>query len=123
MYTEDIKKRAKENTNFRTVLHTGVHCQIVAMSIPVGEDIGEETHGDVDQILYFVDGTCEATLNGEIREVEEHDIVFVPAGALHNFRNIGDHDLKLFTVYAPPQHPDGTVHVTKADAQKAEEMD
>ena len=120
MYTEDIKKRTKENTNFRTVLHTGVHCQIVAMNIPVGGDIGMETHGDVDQILYFVDGECEAELDGEVRVVEEHDIVFVPAGTMHNFKNIGDTELKLFTVYAPPEHPDGTIHVTKADAQEAE---
>lgn len=120
MYAEDIKKRTKENTNFRTVLHTGVHSQIVAMNIPVGEDIGEETHADVDQILYFVDGDCEAILNGETRKLEKHDIVFVPAGTTHNFKNDGDEDLKLFTVYSPPEHQDGTVHVTKADAQKAE---
>lgn len=120
MYAEDIKKLTKENTNFRKVLHTGVHSQIVAMSIPVGGDIGEETHADVDQILYFVDGECEAILNGEIRKVEEHDVVFVPAGTKHNFKNVGDSDLKLFTVYSPPEHADGTIHVTKADAQKAE---
>ncbi len=123
MYAEDIKKLTKENTNFRTVLHTGVHCQIVAMSIPVGEDIGVESHDGVDQILYFVDGECEATLNGEVRIVEKHDIVFVPAGVTHNFKNVGDENLKLFTVYAPPEHADGTVHVTKADAQKAHEVE
>lgn len=120
MYAEDIKRLTKENTNFRTVLHTGVHSQIVAMNIPVGEDIGEETHEGVDQILYFVDGECEAILDGEVREVEEHDVVFVPAGAKHNFKNVGDKDLKLFTVYSPPEHADGTIHATKADAQKAE---
>jgi mannose-6-phosphate isomerase-like protein (cupin superfamily) len=90
------------------------------MSIPVGEDIGLETHHDVDQILYFVKGMCEASINGEVRNVEKHDIVFVPAGAQHNFKNIGDEDLKLFTVYSPPEHPDGTIHATKADAQKGE---
>lgn len=120
MFAEDIKKLTKENTNFRKVLHTGQHCQVVAMNIPVGGDIGEETHADVDQILYFIDGTCEAILNGESRTVEEHDIVFVPAGTLHNFKNVGDEDLKLFTVYAPPEHPDGTIHATKADAEQAE---
>lgn len=120
MYTEDIKKRVLENPHFRTVLHTGQHCQIVAMSIPVGEDIGAETHPDVDQILYFIDGECEVTMNGEVQNVNQHDIVFVPAGTLHNFKNSGDSDLKLFTVYSPPEHPDGTVHRTKADAQEAE---
>lgn len=119
MYAEDIKKLTKENTNFRTVLHTGAHSQIVAMSIPVGQDIGEEAH-DVDQMLFFVDGKCEAVLNGESRVVEEHDVVFVPAGTTHNFINVGDEDLKLFTVYAPAEHADGTVHATKEDAVKAE---
>ena len=120
MYAEDIKKLTKENINFRKVLHTGQHSQIVAMSIPVGDDIGEETHFDTDQILFFVDGDCEAILNGESRSVEEHEVVFVPAGTKHNFKNTGDEDLKLFTVYAPPEHPDGTVHKTKEDAQAAE---
>lgn len=120
MFAEDIKKLTKENTNFRKVLHTGQHSQVVAMSIPVGGDIGEETHSAVDQILYFVDGSCEAILDGESRTVEKHDIVFVPAGTIHNFKNVGNEDLKLFTVYAPPEHPDGTVHATKADADQAE---
>lgn len=120
MFAEDIKKLVKENENFRKVLHTGQHSQIVAMSIPVGEDIGEEVHPDVDQILYFVDGDCEAILNGETRRVEEHGIVFVPAGVRHNFKNVGDEALKLFTVYAPPEHKDGTVHATKAEAMAEE---
>lgn len=120
MYAEDIKKLTKENSNFRKVLHTGVQCQIVIMNIPVGEDIGQETHPGVDQILYFIDGECEATLNGETKTVKEHAIVFVPAGTSHNFKNSGDKDLELFTIYAPPEHADGTIHATKADAQKAE---
>lgn len=120
MYAEDIKKLTKENTNFRKVLVTGVHSQVVAMNIPVGQDIGMETHDDVDQILYFVHGECEATLNGESKVVEKHDIVYVPAGVSHNFKNVGDEDLKLFTVYSPPEHKDGTIHATKEDAQRAE---
>lgn len=120
MFALDLKKEAKENTNFRKVLHTGTHCQIVAMSIPVNKDIGEEVHNSVDQILVFVDGEGEAIINGEVRKVEEHDVVFVPAGTRHNFRNISDEDLKLFTIYAPPEHPDGTVHKTKEDSIRAE---
>ena len=116
MYAEDIKKLTKENTNFRQVLHTGRYSQIVAMCILVNEEIGEETHTNTDQMLFFVEGEGEAILNGETRKVEEHDVVFVPAGTKHNFKNIGDEDLKLFTVYAPPEHPDGTIHKTKADA-------
>lgn len=121
MYTEDIKHKTKANTNFRTVLHTGAHSQIVAMSIPVGEDIGMEVHPTTDQMLFIVDGKAEAILDGESRVLEEHDVVFVPAGTNHDIKNIDDEDLKLFTVYAPPQHPDGTIHKTKADAQRAEE--
>ncbi len=120
MFAEDIKKLTKENTNFRKVLHTGQHSQIVAMSIPVSGDIGEEVHPNTDQMLFLVKGECEAMLNGEKRLVEEHDVVFVPAGTTHNFKNTGDEDLKLFTVYAPPEHPDGTVHKTKEEAGKAE---
>lgn len=120
MYAEDIKKLTKENTNFRTVLYTGKQAQIVAMSIPVGEDIGEEVHPNTDQIIFIVDGDGEAILNGETRRIEEHDVVFVPAGTTHNFKNIGDEELKLFTVYAPPEHLDGTVHKTKEDAEKEE---
>lgn len=120
MYIDDIKKLTKDNTNFRKVLHTGIKSQIVAMSIPTGEDIGEETHNDTDQILFFVNGEGEAILNGETRNVEKHDVVFVPAGVTHNFKNTGDEDLKLFTVYAPPEHPDGTIHAAKKDAELAE---
>lgn len=120
MYAEDIKKLTKENTNFRKVLNTGLHSQIVAMCIPVGGEIGEETHQNTDQILFFVEGDGEAIVNDEIRKVEEHDVVFVPAGTKHNFKNTGDEELKLFTVYAPPEHPDGTIHKTKADAEIAE---
>ena len=119
MYAEDIKKLTKENTNFRKALHTGQYSQIVAMCIPAGSEIGEETHSGVDQILFFVDGAGEAIVNGETRNVEEHDVVFVPAGTKHNFKNTGDDELKLFTVYAPPEHPDGTVHKTKADAESS----
>jgi mannose-6-phosphate isomerase-like protein (cupin superfamily) len=120
MFAEDIKKLTKENSYFRNVLHTGVYSQIVAMSIGVGEDIGEEAHPRIDQILFIVDGEGEAILNGETRIVEEHDVVFVPAGTTHNFKNTGNEALKLFTVYAPPEHSDGTIHKTKGEAQSQE---
>lgn len=120
MFAQDIKRLTKENTNFRKVLHTGRYSQIVAMSIQVGVDIGEEIHQNTDQILFFVEGDAEAILDGETKSVEKHDVVFVPAGTSHNFKNIGDDDLKLFTVYSPPEHADGTVHATKEEAEKAE---
>lgn len=121
MFNEDIKKAAKENSNFRKVLYTGPHSQLVVMSIPAGGDIGEEIHPNIDQIFYFVDGDGQAILNDETQNIEEHDVVFVPAGTKHNFKNTGDEDLKLFTVYSPPAHKDGTIHATKADAAKEEE--
>lgn len=120
MYLQDLKKLTKENTNFRKVLHTGKFSQIVAMSIPVDSDIGEETHPHTDQMLFFISGEGEAIVGGQMRPVFEHDVVFVPAGTLHNFKNIGHKDLKLFTVYAPPAHKDGTIHKTKEEAEKEE---
>ncbi len=118
-FIHDVKDRAKENTYFRQVLSTGEHTQIVVMSIPVGEDIGEETHTDTDQVLYFVDGVGKAVLNGEEVNFEKNDIFLVKAGTKHNFINTGDEDLKIITAYSPPHHPDGTVHKTKADAAAA----
>lgn len=120
MFAEDIKKLAQENSNFRKVIHTGKHAQLVLMSIPVGGDIGEEVHPDVDQLLFFVEGKTEAILNGESKEVKEDEVVFVPAGTTHNFKNAGDEDLKLYTVYSPPNHADGTIHTTKEDAERDE---
>lgn len=120
MYLGDIKKLTKENVNFRKVLYTGQHSQIVAMSISIGSDIGEETHPNTDQILFIVDGEGEAMVGDISRRIGEHDVIFVPAGTKHNFINKGDEDLKLFTVYSPPQHPDGTIHATKEDSLKAE---
>lgn len=121
MFAEDIKKLTKENDNFRKVLHTGVFSQVVAMCIRVGEDIGEEVHPNTDQMLFIIDGDAKAILNGEEKEIGEHDVVFVPAGTRHNIINVGDEDLKLFTVYAPPAHKDGTIHKTKEDAAGEEE--
>lgn len=120
MFFEDIKETIEQNTNFRKVLYTGKYSQVVAMSISVGSDIGEETHPGVDQILFFVEGEGEAVLDGVTRRIGEDDAVFVPAGTKHNFVNTGNEDLKLFTIYSPPQHPDGTIHVTKQDAIAAE---
>ena len=111
---------ARANEFFRQVLETGEHAQLVAMTIQPGEEIGEETH-DGDQILFFVEGEGEAILEGEASPVGPGDYVFVPAGTLHNFVNTGSEPLGLVTTYAPPEHPDGTVHRTKAEADAAEE--
>jgi mannose-6-phosphate isomerase-like protein (cupin superfamily) len=104
---------------FRQAIVTGEHAQLVVMTIQPGEEIGEETH-EGDQILHFVEGTGDAILEGKTSRVGPGDIVFVPAGTLHNFVNTGNDPLRLVTVYAPPEHPSGTVHKTKAEAEAAE---
>ena len=117
---EDVAGLAKENSFFRRVVLTGDHCQVVLMSIPPGGEIGEEIHRGVDQVLVFVAGVGEAILEGERSPIEPGRLAFVPAGTKHNFVNSGDEDLKLYTVYAPPEHAPGTVHKTKAEADAAE---
>ncbi len=116
-FNRNILKLAAENTYFRQVLATGAHSQVVVMSIPRGGEIGMETHHDVDQVLVFVSGEGESILNGDHRPVGPGTLTLVPAGTEHNFRNTGTEDLKLFTVYAPPEHRDGTIHKTRADAE------
>jgi mannose-6-phosphate isomerase-like protein (cupin superfamily) len=115
-FNEDIVKKAKANTNFRAVLSTGPNAQVVVMSIPPGGDIGEETHTDVDQILFFVQGEGQAVLDGKKSAVGPDRLVHVPAGMRHNFINTGKGDLRLYTIYAPPEHKPGIVRKTKADA-------
>ena len=119
-YTIDIVARATRNGFFREVVATGPHSQVVVMSIPPGEEIGEETHHGVDQVLVFVAGTGDAVLDGAASTVGRGSLVLVPAGTRHNFINRGTADLKLYTVYAPPQHAPGTIHRTKAEADAAE---
>jgi mannose-6-phosphate isomerase-like protein (cupin superfamily) len=116
----DIIGLVMENPSFRRVVETGEHCQVVLMSIAPGGEIGEETHDHVDQVLIFVAGAGEAVLEGERTPIGPGRLVFVPAGTKHNFVNSGDGDLKLYTVYAPPEHAPGTVHETKAEADAAE---
>jgi mannose-6-phosphate isomerase-like protein (cupin superfamily) len=112
---------AEESPDFRRVLWTGQYLQLVIMTIPPGGEIGEEVHSDTDQILTFVSGVGEATVGGEKRRVAQGDLVVVPAGTRHNFVNAGPNPLVLYTVYGPPEHPDGTRHRTKAEADAAEE--
>ena len=119
-WTGSITDAARDNADFRRVLATGPHAQLVVMSIPAGEEIGEEVHDDVDQVLSLVDGNGEAVLDDVPRQISGGDLVFVPAGVKHNVRNAGSGDLKLYTVYSPPEHPDGTVHRTRAEADAAE---
>jgi mannose-6-phosphate isomerase-like protein (cupin superfamily) len=119
---DDIVTRATQNEAFRREVVTGEHSQVVVMTIPPGGEIGEEVHDHVDQVLVFVQGDGEAIIAGETSPVRANSLAFVPAGTRHNFRNTGSIPLRLFTVYAPPEHPAGTVHETKSDADAAEEQ-
>lgn len=117
----DLKEIAKDNDDFRRVLFTGDHAQLVVMALRPREEIGEEIH-TVDQILYATDGKGEAIVDGKAQPFGKGDAVAVPAGVRHNIRNTSDKPFKLFTIYAPPQHPAGTVHETKADAIAGEKV-
>ena len=115
-FNQDIVQLTKDNTDFRRVILTEKHSQIVLMSVEPGDDIGEETH-KVDQVLVFVAGSGEAVLDGEKSEVSANRLVVVPAGTKHNFINTGGEPLKLYTVYAPPEEEEGLVHKDKAEAE------
>lgn len=109
------------NTNFRQVLFTAPHCQLVLMSLLPGEEIGMEVHQDVDQFFRFEAGQGKSVLNGEEFMFSANDILLVPAGTNHNIINTSTlESLKLYTIYSPANHPDGTVHKTKAEAEMAE---
>lgn len=114
IYAGNIKQTAKDNEFFRKVLFTGARSQLVLMSLEPGEEIGEEVH-EVDQVIYSVDGDGRVELDGTAMAFEKGFIVCVPAGVRHNVINTDDEPMKLFTVYAPPQHPDGTVQRTKPE--------
>jgi len=116
MQYQNIERSALENDNFRKVMFTNKHSQVVLMSVPPGEDIGKEVHQTVDQVLVFVKGAGRAVVAGKTHDIRAGDMFAVPAGTEHDFINTGDESLKLFTVYSPPEHPDGVVHATKAEA-------
>jgi len=118
-YIENIKSIALSNNFFRHVLETGKHTQVVVMSIPVNEDIGAETHADTDQVLYLLEGEGKVILNGEESKYVAGDLVLVHAGTKHNFTNTGTIPLKIITMYSPAHHPNGTIHKTRAEADKA----
>lgn len=122
-YKGNIISEVEASNNFRKVIFTGAKSQLVVMEIPPGGEIGEETHEHVEQTLFFLRGVGKAFLNNEEKDVAEGDVVVVTPGTKHNFINTGDEPLKVYTVYAPPNHIDGTIHKTKAeaDADKSDE--
>ena len=125
-FVVDINKATLHNDTFRTALWTGNHLQLTLMSIPVGEDIGLEMHPNVDQFLRIEDGHCLVQMGSSkdylsFRQPAYNDFaIIIPAGTWHNITNVGNKPLKLYSIYAPPNHPWGTVHQTKANAEAAE---
>jgi mannose-6-phosphate isomerase-like protein (cupin superfamily) len=121
-YHIDIEKKTEQNENFREVLFTGPKSQLVVMSLKPGEDIGKETHPDIDQFIRVEDGQGKAVIDGQEYDLEDGSAIVIPAGAEHNVINTSSIEvLKLYTIYTPPEHPDGTVHKTKAEADAYEE--
>lgn len=117
-FHSNIERDVMENTNFRKVLYTSVHMQVVLMSLKPGEDIWEEIHNANDQFFRFESGNGICTINGNEYSVGEGDAIVVPAGAKHNVANTGKAgELKMYTIYAPANHKDGIVRVTKVEAE------
>jgi mannose-6-phosphate isomerase-like protein (cupin superfamily) len=120
----NIEEETLENENFRKVLYTGEHLQLVLMSLKPDEEIGEEIHADNDQFFRFESGLGKCTVDENIYDVEDGDAIVVPAGARHNVINTGLEVLKLYTIYGPPNHQKSTIRLTKEDAErKAEKFD
>ena len=125
-WIDDIEKVTVENSTFRTVVFTGEHTQLTVMSLKSGEDIGLESHPNLDQFIRIEKGQARVELGPTQENIDEtHDVeddwaIIVPAGVWHNVVNTGTSEVKLYSLYSPPEHPDGTVHETKADAEAAE---
>jgi len=120
-YVVDIEKATKENKNFRKVLYTAKNSQLVVMSLRPGEDIGEEVH-ELDQFIRIEKGKGKAVLDAVEHKIKDDFAIVIPAGARHNIINTSkDEEMKLYTVYSPPEHRDGVIHKTKADAMSDNE--
>ena len=120
-FADDIEVLTEENPHFRRVLYTAKNLQLVLMALRPGEEIGEEVHQDRDQFFRVEEGEGEIRIDGARTPLKSGMAMIVPAGARHNVKNIGAEPLKLYTIYAPPEHVDGTVHATKPDAEGSEE--
>jgi mannose-6-phosphate isomerase-like protein (cupin superfamily) len=120
-FVGDIQGSTENNKDFRRVLYTGKHLQLVLMALKPGEDIGEETHVGHDQFFRVEKGKGEVVIDGNRTKITSGNAILVPAGARHNVINTGNEPLKLYTLYGPPQHRDKIVRATKADAEATEE--
>jgi len=123
-YHDNIEKTTLANTDFRRVLYTGRHTQLVLMNLVPGEEIGAEVHPNIDQFFRFEAGSGRVMIDDNTYEVVDGDVIIVPAGSNHNVMNTGSVELKLYTLYSPPEHIDGTIRATRADAiAQPEEFD
>ena len=120
-FHDDIEALTTANSDFRRVLYTGHNLQLVLMSLPPGCDIGAEVHEDRDQFFRFEEGSGQVDIDDNSYDVADGSGVIVPAGARHNVRNTGSGPLKLYTIYGPPEHIDGLVEASKADAMARHE--
>jgi mannose-6-phosphate isomerase-like protein (cupin superfamily) len=120
-FVDDIEKLTEDNTDFRRVLYTGKQMQLVLMTLQPGEEIGAEVHEDRDQFFRVEQGEGEVLIDSRTSAIRADMAIIVPAGARHNVRNTGGEPLKLYTIYAPPEHKHGTVHKTKEQADAQEE--
>lgn len=120
-YHDNIEAATEDNGLFRRVLYTGHNLQLVLMCLQPGEEIGAEVHDDRDQFFRFEAGTGEVMVDDTVYAVKAADAVIVPQGARHNVRCTGDEPLKMYSIYGPPEHIDGTVHKTPADAEASQE--
>lgn len=121
-FVENIEKLTVENDNFRKVLYTGKHMQLVLMTLQVGEEIGSEVHEGHDQFFRIEEGKGRVMIDDNSYDIEDDDAIIVPAGARHNVINTGSEPLRLYTLYGPPEHREGVLHATKAD-EKEEHFD
>ena len=122
-YCDDIERVTTGNDDFRRVLYTGKHLQLVLMTLRPGEEIGEEVHDDRDQFFRIEEGQGEVRIDGAANKVKDDFAVIVPAGARHNVVNTGDAPLRFYTLYGPPEHKDGVVHKDKAQATRDHDND
>lgn len=120
-FVDDIEELTEANDDFRRVLYTGKKLQLVVMALQPGEEIGEEVHADRDQFFRVEEGEGEIVIDGVTGKIESDTAMIVPAGAWHNVRNTGEEALRLYTLYAPPEHRGGVGRATKADADAAHE--
>ena len=125
-WVDDIEKATLDNDTFRTVLFTGKHLQMTVMCLQPGEEIGVEKHDGLDQFIRIEQGSGQVRMGtsrddlSEVRDVEDDWAAIIPGGTWHNVVNTGEGQLRLYSIYTPPEHPEGTVHQTKAEADAAE---